>query len=115
MKLLRQVLIIALICVTGDLIHNTLNLPIPGSIIGMIILFICLYLKIIKLEYIKEITDFLLDHLPFFFIPAGVGLISCFSLLKANLIPIISITIISTIITMVSTGTIAQFIVRRKK
>lgn len=113
MKLLRECGILLGICFLGEMFHNILNLAIPGNVLGMIILFICLYTKVIKLEMICNISNFLLDHLAFFFIPAGVGLISYFDLLKQQLVEILLISLITTIIIMATTGTTVQFIKRR--
>ncbi|KOF57435.1 MULTISPECIES: CidA/LrgA family protein [Clostridium] len=113
MKLLRQLCIILGICFIGEALNKLLNLPIPGNVLGMIILLILLNTGIIKLEKIEEISNFLLEHLAFFFVPAGVGLISCFGLLKKNLISITFIILISTIIIMAVTGLTVQLLKRR--
>jgi len=115
LKLLRQMLIILLICIAGELIHEFLNLPIPGNVIGMVILFVCLCMGIIKIEMIAEISKFLIDHLAFFFIPAGVGLIAYFDLLKENFIAIFGISLIVTIVVMVITGQTVQILRKRCK
>lgn len=115
MKLLRQLCIILVIYYAGEFIHKLLNIPIPGSVIGMIILFLCLYTKIIKLEMIEDISKFLLDHLSFFFLPAGVGLIASMDVFRANWLAILGICFIVTIIVMVVTGHTVQFLKRRQK
>ncbi len=112
MKILRQLGIILAICFAGELIHTLFNLPIPGNIIGMLLLFLSLCTGLIKLEMIEDITKFLLDHLAFFFIPAGVGLISCISIVKDNWISITFICVITTIIVTVVTGHTVQLIKR---
>ncbi len=114
MKLLRQFLIILTICVIGEVLNKVFHIPLPGSIIGMILLFIFLVTGIIKLEMIEEISKFLLDHLAFFFIPSGVGLLAYFGILKSNFIPIIVICVVTTIAVMLVTGATVQFIKRRK-
>lgn len=113
MKLLRQSCLILAICFIGEVLNKIFNLPIPGNVLGMIILLILLSTGVVKLEKIEEISNFLLEHLAFFFIPAGVGLISCFGLIKGNLIGIIFITLISTIIIMAVTGLTVQLLKKR--
>lgn len=115
MKLLRQFVLILLICFSGQAIQDFFNAPIPGSVIGMVILFIFLCLGIVKLEMIEEITSFLLDHLAFFFVPAGVGLIAVMGLIKANGIYILGVSILTTIVVMVVTGHTVQLMKRGKK
>ncbi|MCY6484786.1 CidA/LrgA family protein [Clostridium aestuarii] len=115
MKLLRQASIILIICFLGEIIHSTFNLPIPSSVLGMLILLACLCLGLIKLEMIENISNFLLDYLAFFFVPAGVSLISCFSLLRDKWLPILTISLISTVIIISVTGIIVQLIIIRRK
>jgi len=110
MKLLRQFLIILIICFIGEVLSKVVHIPLPGSIIGMILLFICLLLGVIKLEMLEEISKFLLDHLAFFFIPAGVGLLAYVGILKENLLPILVICFITTFLVMIVTGWTVQLI-----
>ena len=115
MKLLRQFGCILGICVFGEIIQRVLKLPLPGSVIGMIILFLALYFKVIKVEMLKEISSFLLDHLAFFFIPAGVGLLSYTEVLKANGLAIGGISIVTTILVALVTGGTIEIFKRRTK
>ncbi len=114
MKLLRQFLIILIICFIGEVLNKVVHVPLPGSIIGMILLFILLITGVIKLEMIDEISKFLLDHLAFFFIPSGVGLLAYFGILSRNLIPILVICLVTTVLVMVVTGLTVQLIKGRK-
>lgn len=113
MKLFREAIIIFGIYLVGELLSGTLGLPIPGNILGMIILFILLCTKVIKLEQIENISKFLLDHLAFFFIPAGVGLMSSFGIIKDTWLKLIIVCVVTTIIVIASTGLIVQFISRK--
>ena len=62
-------------------------LPVPASIYGLILLLIALMTGIVKLHHIKETGQFLIDIMPIMFIPAGVGLITSWGVLKAQIIP----------------------------
>ena len=110
MKLLRQLLLILTICFSGEVINRLFSLPIPGNIIGMVILFLCLYTGIIKLEMIADIAKFLLDHLAFFFVPAGVGLLAYLDVIKSSWLAILIISLITTIIVMIITGHTVQLL-----
>ncbi|MBC5626428.1 CidA/LrgA family protein [Clostridium sp. NSJ-49] len=109
MKIFREFIIILVLYFIGELISKTFNIPIPGNIIAMILLFVSLCTGIIKVEKVDDISTFFLDHLAFFFIPAGVGLINSFDSIKSSAIQIIIICIITTIIVMAVTGIIVQF------
>ena len=115
MKLLRQLGVILVLCLLGELIHLAFNLPIPGNVLGMLILFLALSSNVIKLSMIDSLSDFLLSHLSFFFIPAGVGIISCLPLLRGKWLAFLSILLLSSVITMVVTGWTIQLYVRRNK
>ncbi|AKN29592.1 LrgA [Clostridium carboxidivorans P7] len=113
MKLVRQLSIITAICFLGELIKLLFKLTIPGNVIGMILLLIFLCSGIIKVEMIEDVSKFLLDHLPFFFVPAGVGLIASVATIKNCWQYIILIIFISTIVVMAVTGVTIQLIKRR--
>lgn len=115
MKGVKQLGIILTILWVGQFISDYFSLPIPGAVLGMIILFVLLMFKVIKISQIQYITDVLLENLPVLFIPAGVGIINEFSSLKGNLVKLSIILILTTIIIMVVTGTVVQFLVNKKK
>lgn len=108
MKILRELSIILFLYFIGEFIHNLFKLPIPGNILAMILLLLCLSTKIIKVEAIENITNFLLDHLAFFFVPAGVGLITALGILRGNWIKILIVCFTTTIIVMVVSGLVVQ-------
>lgn len=113
MKLLRQSAILLLIIFIGEVLNRVFKIPIPGSVIGMIILLIGLLTGIVKLSHIEEISNFLLDHLAFFFIPAGVGLLSILGVIKDSWYLILLLSLLTTIIVMAITGLIVQYLKRR--
>lgn len=115
MKLLRQFLIVLIICFTGEVLNKVVHIPLPGSIIGMILLFVFLMTGLIKLDMINEICKFLMDHLAFFFIPSGVGLLAYMRVIGGNFAPILIICFVTTILVMVVTGLTVQFIKGRSK
>jgi holin-like protein len=113
MKLLRQVGIILGICLLGELLQHLFKLPVPGNVLGMVILLGGLCSGLIKLEMIAEVSSFLLDHLAFFFIPAGVGIIACLGVLHGKWLAILGVCIITAVLIMVVTGHTIQWIQRR--
>nr|WP_302702980.1 CidA/LrgA family protein [uncultured Clostridium sp.] len=115
MKLFREAIIIFGIYLLGVLITDITGVPIPGNVIGMVILFLLLYLKVIKVEQISTISNFFLEHLAFFFIPAGVGLISSFSVIKNIWLQLLIVCFVTTAITMICTGLVVQKIANEKE
>jgi len=92
----------------GEIIKYLFDIPIAGNIIAMILIFISLKLKIIKLEDVKPASDQLIKYMVLFFIPYGVGMMAFYDVLKENWIPIIFATLISTVITLYITAGIQQ-------
>lgn len=97
----------------GEIIVHLLNWAIPGSIVGMILLTLALEFKVIKLEQVEDVSDFLIRNMAFFFVPPGVGLMVNLDLIADNWFAITMATILSTILVLLVTGFVAQ-IGRRK-
>jgi holin-like protein len=115
LKLFREALIILGIYLAGELLSTSLHLPIPGNILGMVILFILLCTKTVKVDNISNVTNFLLDHLAFFFIPAGVGLMASLGIIKSTWWQLLIVCILTTTIIIGVTGIIVQTISRKTK
>ena len=115
MKYLKQFLIILAISFIGEILKYIVPLPIPASIYGMVIMFICLQTKILKLDDVKSVGKFLIEIMPVMFIPAGVGLMESWGELKAVLVPVLVITLVSTIVVMIVSGRVTQAVIRLEK
>ena len=111
MKLLREMLIILAIYFVSEFISKSLHLPIPGNILGMLLLLFLLCTKVVKVEMIDKVSTFLLDHLAFFFIPAGVGIITAYNVLRGNTIKLLTIAIVSTFVIMAISGVVVQWVI----
>ena len=103
-----------LISFIGEILNNAVPLPIPASIYGIIILFAALELKIVKLDSVKKTGTFLIEIMPIMFIPAAVGLVESWNILKSEWIQYLLVTIVSTVLVMVVAGKVTQFVIRRK-
>ena len=115
MKYLKQFGIILLIAFAGEVLHALLPLPIPAGIYGIILLFLCLCTKLLPVSAIKETSVFLIEIMPVMFIPAAVGLLDSWDSLKPVWIPVILITILSTIIVIGVTGQVTQRMIHKEK
>ncbi len=112
MKYLKQFLIILTISLIGEILKSLIPLPIPASIYGMVILFICLLTGVIKLEDVRDVGTFLIQIMPVMFIPAGVELMASWNVLSPVLVPASVITVVALITVMVVTGRVSQKIIR---
>ena len=80
----------------GELIVWATGLPVPSSIIGMLLLTASLKAGIIKQRHVARLADFLVRNLGFFFVPAGVGLMNCLGLIADQWLPIVGASVGST-------------------
>lgn len=99
----------------GELLKYMLPLPIPASIYGMVIMFIGLMTGAIKLDAVKDAGKFLIEIMPIMFIPAGVGLMSSWSVLKPLLLPVSIITVVTIVTVMGAAGRSSQWVIRRDR
>ena len=96
----------------GEFIVWATGVPVPSSIIGMLLLTAALKLRIVRLMWVDRVSDFLVKNLGFFFVPAGVGLINCLGLIKAQWLPIIGASIVSTFLIIAVAGWVHQLVRR---
>lgn len=115
MKYLRQFLIILAISFAGEALKCLLPLPIPASIYGMVLLFAGLQTKLIRLKDVKEAGKFLIEIMPVMFIPAGVGLMASWGVLRPVLVPVAIVTVVVIVAVMAASGWVSQFIIRTQR
>ena len=115
MKYLKQFLIILVISYAGELMKYVLPLPIPASIYGMVILLVGLLTGWIALDAVKDVGKFLIEIMPVMFIPAGVGLMSSWGILKPLILPVSIITVVTIVTVMAATGKVSQWVIRKGK
>ena len=115
MKYLFQTGIIFAVTLIGEILSHLIPLPIPGSIYGVVLLFVLLLTGILKLKHVEGAGNFVLTILPFLFISNCVSLMDSMSLLGDNVVAIVILTIVSTLVVMVVTGGVAQLFINGKK
>jgi len=99
------------VCLLGQVISIFLPIPFPGTILSMIILFFLLFFHVIKVDHIQQKADFLLKNMSFFFIPAGIGILSSFELIRSSILPLLAIVIVTTILTFGATALTVQGVI----
>ena len=97
----------------GELLSTWLNLPLPGSVIGMILILASLKVGLIKLAWVTEAAELLLKNLSMLFVPAGVGVMVYFDLIKQQWLPLTVATIASTLAVLAVTGLTARALTRK--
>ena len=105
---------ILLVSFVGEVLKLALPFPVPGSIYGMLLLFIALCTGVIRLEHVRETGLFLVEITPILFVSAGVGLMDSWGDLRKILLPVLLIMLVTTVIVMVVSGYATQFIMHHK-
>ena len=75
MKVMKQILIIIIFALIGNLLSyllSLINFPFPGSLIGLILLFVFLLTGLIKTEGISEVGQYFIDNMGIFFVPGAI-------------------------------------------
>ena len=111
-KLLIQTALLFTFYYIGVWLQETLNLLIPGSVIGMILLFLLLVFRIIPQKWVDEGSSFLTGILPLLFVPVCVGIMKYANLFSAEGAIIVFVIFLSTLMTLAITGGVSQFAAR---
>lgn len=112
MAFLRQFLIILAVSFLGEGLHALIPLPIPASVYGLALMLLALCTKLVRPEQVKGAASFLIEIMPVMFIPAAVGLLDVWDLLRPILVPAAVIIVTTTVLVMAVTGRTAQGILR---
>jgi len=88
----------------GEVLARGLGLPIPGNVLGMGLLLIALLLGWIEEGWIRDAAELLLSHMALLFVPAGVGVMVYFDLLRREWLAILIALVVSTFVVMAVTG-----------
>lgn len=113
MKYIKQICIILGICLIAEILEYLIPLPIAASIYGLVIMLAALMTKVIKLEDVENVSDFLTGNLAIMFIPATVGIMASVEEMKKMLIPLLVISVVTTFLVMSVTGWVTQAIMGR--
>jgi holin-like protein len=97
----------------GLLLHSA-GVPLPGHVLGMILLAAALFAGLVKVEWIEASASFLLRHMVLFFVPAIVSVITYASLLRANWLGLGVGMVVSVVASLLVTGLIAERLLKHR-
>lgn len=115
MKYVYQFGIIAGVTLAGELLKSGINLPIPASVWGLVLMLVLLMTKAIKPEQVKDAAGFLIQVMPLMFIPPAVGLIVSWERLRPILVPVVVIIVVTTVLVMVVSGKVTDALIRKEE
>ncbi|MFD0716575.1 CidA/LrgA family protein [Paenibacillus sp. GCM10027626] len=114
-SIIGQIALLYGISFVANALVDFVHFPIPGSIVGIIVLFLLLQLRIVKLEWLEGGAGFLHKELLLFFIPASVGIMQYGGILYTSGVAAVATIVISTVAVLAVTGIAAQAITRKKE
>lgn len=112
-KIIVQIAIIIVISYIGSFLQTLLHIPLAGSIVGMMLLYLLLEFKIIRMDWISEGAEFLLATMVFFFIPSVVGIMDIVSNITRSYIIFFLLIIVGTSCVALVSGYIAEKMVKQ--
>ncbi|WP_029550962.1 CidA/LrgA family protein [Thermococcus zilligii] len=112
MKPYRGLAIIFGFYALGEFTSSALDLPIPGSVLGMLCLLTALLGGAVKLDWVESEAELFVKNMSIMFVPPGVGIMVYISLLKSQAVPIFGALIISFLITILVTAKTVELLRR---
>ncbi|PMC36982.1 CidA/LrgA family protein [Bacillus sp. UMB0899] len=110
-----QMVLLYIFFLIGEWLQMISKLPVPGSIIGMVMLFLALTFKVIKREWLSLGSTFLLKNLPILFVPATVGIIDYLDLFKGYGILSLIVSFVSTVFVFITSSIISEQMLKDEK
>lgn len=118
MDKLKQLFWLLLFSYIGEILSLVISpfVAIPGSVIGMVVLFLALHFNILPIEKVEDVGTWLTDNMAFLFIPAGVGLMTQFEVLGGNVWwQLLIILFVTTALMMWCVGTVVQKLIDNRQ
>ena len=110
-----QLAVIFAICLAGEFLHRIVGIPLPGNIIGMVLLLALLCLKIIKPEQISGVSSFFLNYLALFFLPPSIAIMAVGDDVLSKWPLLLCLCIVFTLITLAVSGRCTQLFIRKQE
>lgn len=110
MQVLKGSFIILLHLALGYLCAGLIGDFIPASVWGMVLLFASLMLGLVKADDVKIVADFLTSNMTVFFLPVAIGIMDQWGLIKMNLLAWLAVVLVSTVLVMLSTAWVQQWL-----
>lgn len=112
---LRAFALLYLCLIIGNLLSAILPFAVPGSIIGMLILFTLLALQIVPANWAKPSCSLLLKNMTLLFVPIGIGIMNYYSQLSQQLVPILVSCFMSTLVVMLVVAFSSNYIHKERQ
>ena len=112
MNIIRQIGLLLALCFAAQGVELLLPFAFPASVIAMLMLLLCLLCGLLRHGQVREMSDFLLNNMAFFFVPSGVSVINHLDLLAHNALALIAVCAVSTVATFAATAYSVRLVCR---
>lgn len=102
MQVIIGFFIILVHLVAGNLLSTLIEGLIPGSVIGMVLMFISLLTGIVKDHQVRTVATFLTDNMTMFFLPAFMGIMDLWGIIKMNIVAWVAVVVFSTVLVLLA-------------
>ena len=99
MKILLQIALVFGVYWVSQCIEVVLPFSFPASVISLILLLVLLLTGIVKVDHVREKSDFLLGNLGFFFVPVSMGIMNYAQLIWENAAAFLTVCVVSLVLT----------------
>lgn len=113
-QLSRGLVVLLAFLALGELLVAWRQWPVPGNVVGMILLTAALLARLLPRDWVEPIADALLSRLGLFFVPPGVGVMVCFGQIRQEWLPLLVATLGSLLAVLAVTGWVAGLLARRE-
>lgn len=113
MKYLKQIVLILLFTLIGEVLHLVVPFPIPAAIYGLLLLFLSLCFRIIRVEDVEDVAKFLISFLPVMFVAPSVNLLAYWNVISSDIVPIVVINVLTTLLVFGVGGLVTGWLTRK--
>ena len=104
MKLFKQLTIVFLICMAGEVVSAYLPFPFPAAVAALLIMLALFISGVLKPQSVQEVAEYLLANLAFLFVPSGVAILDEYASVQGSVVQLLVISVLSLIITFAVTA-----------
>ena len=114
MKYLTQFFWILLFCALGELLQAVIPFPIPAAIYGLVLLFLALSFKILKIEQVADAAQYLVSIMGVFFVSPVINVLTYWGVIAPNLAQICAMFVTTTALVFAVSGLVTQALLRKE-
>ncbi|KKX55931.1 CidA/LrgA family protein [Brevibacillus borstelensis] len=115
MKTIKGIILLLAFYGIGTMASQWLHIPLPGNLLGMLLLTLALITGVVKLDWVEEASHLLIRHMMLFFVPILVGVAAYLQTVAQNPLPLILAMVLGPAFVMIVSGKVIQWYLDRKR